>query len=274
MRPLVLTFGLLLALSRPALATTSCGAPGDKPDGWETAEPASVGIDPDMLCRLALRFGEWKEADLHAILIARHGKLVFEQYYTGSDQAWGKPAKVVTFGPTVSHDLRSITKSVVALLLGVGIEKGWVHDINQPVLSLLPGYSDLRTPERDRITVRDLLTMSAGLAWNEHLPYGDALNSETRMDSASDPCRFVLEQPVANPAGSVWTYSGGSAALIACVLRQTTGQSIDELARVNLFEPLGISTVKWARYPLTGDPVAASGLRLLPRDTLKFGNSF
>ena len=271
MKLLVLTFGLVLALSRPALATTSCGAPGDQHDGWETAAPATVGIDPGMLCRLALRFGEWKDADLHAILIARHDKLIFEQYYTGSDQSWGKPAGIVTFGPAASHDLRSITKSVVALLLGIGIEKGWVHDIDQPILSLLPSYSDLRTPEKDRITVRDVLTMSAGLAWNEDLPYGDPLNSETQLDSASDPCRFVLEQPVANPSGSVWTYSGGSAALIACVLRKTTRHSIDELARVHLFEPLGISSVEWARYPLTGEPVAASGLRLLPRDTLKFG---
>ena len=69
----------------------------------------------------------------------------------------------------------------------------------------------------------------------------------------------------------MWTYSGGSAALIACALHKATGKPIDELARDALFEPLGISHVEWARYPSTGEPVAASGLRLLPRDTLKFG---
>ena len=99
-------------------------------------------------------------------------------HYTGPDQTWGRPSDNVVFGPAVPHDLRSITKSVVALLLGIGIEKGWVHDVDQPVLSLLPSYADLRTPEKDRVTLRDLLTMSAGFAWNEDLPYSDPANSE------------------------------------------------------------------------------------------------
>lgn len=271
LRTLILALGAVLAICAPAAAQTACGAPGPQADGWQTAEPASVGLDPAALCRLASRFAAWKEANVHAVLVARHGRLVFEQYFTGSDQQWGRPPADVAFGPSVPHDLRSITKSVVSLLVGVGIDKGWVHDIDQPVFSLLPDYADLRTPEKERITLRDLLTMSAGLTWSEDLPYSDPKNSETGMDTAADPCRYVLEQPVADPAGTVWTYSGGSAALIACVLRKATGKTIDELARTALFEPLGIAHVEWARYPRTGEPVAASGLRLLPRDTLKFG---
>jgi CubicO group peptidase (beta-lactamase class C family) len=258
-------------LAASVRAETVCGTPGDRPDGWTTTTPASVGIDPDMLCRLDTRFAAWKEADIHAILVARHGKLVFERYYTGSDQRWGESAVAVAFGPDVPHDLRSITKSVVSLVLGIGIGKGWIPDVDRPVLSLLPQYADLQTPEKAAVTLRDLLTMSAGLAWSEDLHYDDPANSETRMDQAADPCRFVLEQPIDTPPGTVWNYSGGSAALIACVLRRATGKPIDELARETLFEPLGITKVAWARHAQTGDPVAASGLRLLPRDTLKFG---
>ena len=271
MRSFLLAAGFALLASGPAFAQDACGVPGDQADGWTTAAPASVGVDPGMLCKLAQRFADWKEADVHAILVARHGKLVFERYYTGLDQRWGAPDAEVAFGPQVPHDLRSITKSVVALLLGVAIEKGWAPDIDKPILALLPQYAELRTPEKDAITLRHLLTMSAGLAWDEDRPYVDPANSETHMDLAPDPCRYVLEQPVAYPAGAVWTYSGGSAALIACALRKATGKPIDELARGALFEPLGITNVEWARYPATEEPVAASGLRLLPRDTLKFG---
>ncbi|MDR3514489.1 MAG: serine hydrolase [Azospirillaceae bacterium] len=271
MKSVLLATSLVCLLATAARAETPCGVPGDQPDGWATTAPASVGIDPALLCRLETRFAAWQEADIHAILVARHGKLVFERYYSGFDQRWGDPAVAVTFGPDVPHDLRSITKSVVSLLLGIGIAKGWIADVEQPVFSLLPHYADLRTPDKAAITLRDLLTMSAGLAWNEDLPYADPANSETRMDQAADPCRFVLEQPVVTTPGAVWNYSGGSAALIACALRQATGKPIDELARENLFEPLGITRVEWARYPQAGDPVAASGLRLRPRDTLKFG---
>ncbi len=271
MHVLLLAFALSLALVATALADPPCGAPSARDDGWDAATPASVGIDADKLCALAQRLMEWKAADIHAVLIARHGKLIFEQYYSGFDQHWGEPAREVVFGPDVPHDLRSITKSVVALVLGIAVDKGWVKDLDQPVLSLLPRYAGLKNPDKERITLRDLLTMSAGLEWNEDSPYGDPSNSETDMDMAADPCRYVLERPVAHPPGSVWTYSGGSAALIACVLRQATGQSIDKLAQRTLFDPLGIKQVSWARYPVTGDPVAASRLRLVPRDTLKIG---
>ncbi|NTJ67868.1 serine hydrolase [Agrobacterium rhizogenes] len=270
-RILTLSFSVGLAFSAYAYAETNCGAPSGGAAGWEIAGPGDVGVDPNLLCSLVQHGADLKENNVHAILVARHGKLIFEQYYSGSDEKWGQQLGDVTFGPTVPHDLRSISKSVVSLVLGIGIDKGWVHDIDQPVFALLPNYADLRSPEKDRVRLRDLLTMSSGLTWNEHLPYGNPENSETRMDRAADPCRFVLEQPVQHSPGSVWNYSGGSAALIACVLHQATGKTIDQLAEENLFKPLGISNAEWAPYPKIGAPVAASGLRLLPGDTLKIG---
>ena len=60
-----------------------------------------------------------------------------------------------------------MTKSVTALVLGVAIDRGIVSDVDQSVLSFFPDYADLRTPEKDRITIRHLLTMSMGLAWSD-----------------------------------------------------------------------------------------------------------
>ena len=119
--------------------------------------------------------------------------------------------------------------------------------------------------------MRHLLTMSAGLKWNEDIPYGDPGNSETQMDRAPDPARFVLSQDVVAPAGELYNYSGGSAVLIQTILKQATGKSLDVLTHDLLFAPLGIEQVEWVRYPATGEPIAASGLRLLPRDFAKLG---
>jgi CubicO group peptidase (beta-lactamase class C family) len=58
----------------------------------------------------------------------------------------------------------------------------------------LPDYADLRSPEKDRITLRHLLTMSQGLAWDKDLPYSDPANSETQMDKAPDPVRYALSR--------------------------------------------------------------------------------
>ncbi|MGO4339458.1 serine hydrolase domain-containing protein [Labrys sp. KB_33_2] len=273
---IILTGMTTAGLSGSAAAQSTCGTPGKGTSGkgtsdWPIAAPEDVGLDPQNLCTLAQKLDAAKEDNIHALLIARHGKLVFERYFTGSDSHWGQPAKEVAFGPDVPHDLRSISKSVVSLLFGIALDKGWIGSIDQPVLVVLPVYADLATPEKRGITLRHLLTMSPGLAWNEQLAYDNPANSESRMDMAKDPCRYALEQPVAHDPGLVWTYSGGTTGLLACVLQQATGKPLDELARENLFEPMGITKVEWARYPQNGGPVAASGLRLLPADTLKFG---
>jgi CubicO group peptidase (beta-lactamase class C family) len=142
--------------------------------------------------------------------------------------------------------------------------------VDQAVLPQFPDYADLRSPQRDQITLRHLLTMSQGLAWDEDLPYSNPANSEIRMDSSSDPVRYALSQPIVTPPGAVYNYSGGSATIIAALLRKSTGQTLDALARTELFEPLGITDFEWTHFA-SGDPVAASGLRMRPRDLAKIG---
>ncbi|MGO1077342.1 serine hydrolase domain-containing protein [Inquilinus sp. CA228] len=222
------------------------------------------------LCALGPALEAWPEGNAHAVLVVRHGRLVYEHYFAGEDERWGQPLGKIPHDAETKHDLRSITKSVTSLLVGIAVDYGWIKDIDAPVLALLPQYADLRSPETDRITLRHLLTMSSGLAWSEDLPYSDPRNSERLMSDAPDPYRYVLEQPFAAAPGERWTYSGGSTALLSAVLKQASGRSLDVLAQEVLFAPLGIVDVEWVRYP-NGDPVAASGLRLRPRDIAKLG---
>ncbi|SDR46742.1 CubicO group peptidase, beta-lactamase class C family [Rhizobiales bacterium GAS191] len=247
-----------------------CATPAPTEDGWQAAAPDAVGFDPAVLCGIGPRFKEWTAADIHSVLVIRHGKLVYEQYFAGADERLGQSIGIVNYDAATMHDLRSITKSVTALVLGIEIGKGQIAGVDQPVLPQLPDYGDLRSPERDKITLRHLLTMSQGLVWNEDLPYSNPANSEIRMDYSSDPVRYALSQPVQAPPGTVYTYSGGSATIIAALLRKATGHTLDELARADLFEPLGIADFEWIHFP-SGDPVAASGLRMRPRDLAKIG---
>ncbi|MFI4987313.1 MAG: serine hydrolase domain-containing protein [Alphaproteobacteria bacterium] len=248
----------------------NCGAPAAAEDGWQVAAPGAVGLDPRTLCSIGPRFAAWTAADIHAVLVIRHGKLVYEQYFAGADERLGRSVGTVNFDVATKHDLRSITKSITALVLGIEIGKGQIAGIDQPVLPQLPDYADLRSPEKDQITLRHLLTMSQGMAWNEDLPYSNPANSEIQMDYAPDPVRYALAQPVETPPGMVYNYSGGSATIIAALLRKATGQTLDALARRDLFEPLGIADYEWVHFP-SGDPAAASGLRMRPRDLVKIG---
>lgn len=195
---------------------------------------------------------------------------MFEQYFTGADEIWGRSQGEVKFDARTRHDLRSVSKSLTSLLGGLAIQRGKIATVDEPVVKFFPEYAELDTPERRRITLRHLLTMSMGVAWDETIPYSNPANSEIRMTFAPDPERFALEQPIVAPPGRVYNYSGGATALLGAVVRKTTGQALDQFAREALLGPLGITDFEWVG--LTGKgPAAASGARMRPRDMAKLG---
>ena len=146
-------------------------------------------------------------------------------------RVWGEPLGNVAHGPDSKHDLRSVTKSVISLLLGIALDRKLINGIDDSVISFFPQYPDLHTPQKERITLRHLLTMSAGLEWNENVPFSDPKNSAMRMLSSADRCRYVLEQPVAVPAGQVWNYNSGGTLLLEAVIANAAGGALDDVAR-------------------------------------------
>jgi CubicO group peptidase (beta-lactamase class C family) len=266
--------GLALSLSllfpSIALAQAPCGAPAVLDDGWRVTTAEAAGLDPAILCALTERFTAFKQANVHSVLVARHGALVFEQYFAGEDDPWGGPRSPVTFNPALKHDLRSISKSVVSLLVGIAIDRKLIASVDEPVFKFFPEHADLRTPEKDRILIRHVLAMASGLAWDETIPYTDPRNSEIRMGTAADPLRFVLEQPVAAAPGTTYNYGGGDTHLLAAVIQRVSRRTLQEFAREALFEPLGITDWRWNSYS-NGAIAAASGLQMRPRDIARLG---
>jgi CubicO group peptidase (beta-lactamase class C family) len=263
----------LLALCSTVAAqeTQACGTPISNGDGWTIDRPESVGLDTGQLCKLDKFIAQWKEANIHAVVVARAGKLVMERYYTGPDERWGTPIGTIAYAPDVKHDLRSISKSVTSLLVGIALRQGKFPDLDSAVIDQFPDYASLRNADNERITFRHLLTMSSGLKWDESVPYSNPANSELQMIRAADPIRYVLEQPVIAPPGGVYNYNGGNTTLLAAVLTKFTGKRLDDYAKEKLFGPLGITDFEWVNLPSTGQPAAASGLRLRPRDAAKLG---
>lgn len=270
---------LLISLACPAGAqnsaplVTNCGMPTAIGDGWTLGTPAEAKLDSEVLCGIEKLIEQWPEANIHAATVVRDGKLILELYYRGEDQRY-RPGTlgIVQFAPDVKHDLRSISKSVTSMLVGIALNEGTFPPLDTPVLDAFPEYADLRTPEKMRITFRRLLAMSSGLVWDEtRKPPGDPANSWTQMIRANDPVRFVLEQRVVSAPGDSFTYSSGDTTVLGRVLAKATGKRLNDYAREKLFSPLGISDFEWGELLSTGEPAAASGLRLRPRDTAKLG---
>jgi CubicO group peptidase (beta-lactamase class C family) len=244
--------------------------PVDHQDGWTTAPANSVGLDLELLSALTEVLGNSPQANVHALLVVRGGRLVLEQYFSGEDERWGTPLGRVDFDAEVKHDIRAVTASIVGLLVGIALDRAWIDGVDEPVGGYFPEYADVIKADKANIRLSHLLTMSAGLAWDEARPYSDPANSELGMNAAPDPYRFVFEQPMVAPPGRCYAYSSGASGLLAAVLKKTTGRQLDTLVRTALFEPLDIKDVEWLRY-VNGDPVAGWGLRLRPRDLAKIG---
>jgi CubicO group peptidase (beta-lactamase class C family) len=134
-----------------------------------------------------------------------------------------------------------------------------------------PAYQDLVSdPARRRMTVAHALTMTVGTEWDETLPYSDPRNSEIAMEFAADRYRFVLERPLVAPPGSRRVHNGGAAAVLGHLIARGTGERLHDFARARLFGPLGILETEWVAGS-NGEPAAASGLRMRPRDLARIG---
>lgn len=261
------------ALAQPARGgAAGCAAPASIGDGWEIAAPAEVGLDGEALCA-ALEPIRAGNANVHAVVVVRHGRLVAELYRAGLDRSiWSVATSETEFGPSVLHDLRSVSKSVVGLLVGIALQEGKIPSVDTPALSFFPEYPELRSPDREAITLAHLLSMSSGLDWNESLAtYGTLRNDETRLYWDWAPARFVLGRPIAAPPGTVFNYNGGGTAVLADVLERTTHQPLRELVERELFAPLGIDHWEWVR-DLWRRSIAFAGLRMRPRDLAKVGS--
>jgi len=237
---------------------------------WPTATPEAVGLDAAPLNALAARIENDPSVNIHSVLIVKGGSLVFERYFSGSDEDWGTDLGVVEFGPDTRHDLRSVSKSVTSALVGIAVGEGRLPGIGTSTLDLFPAYAEQLAPDKRELRLEHILTMTAGLDWFEPSDYTNPGNDEIRMITSADPVAFVLGRSFAAPPGEQFQYNGGLPTLLGYLLEQAYGQRGDQILREKLLEPLGIEHFDF-RANDNGLLAYASGIRLRPRDMAKFG---
>jgi CubicO group peptidase (beta-lactamase class C family) len=192
---------------------------------------------------------------LGSVLVAQHGKLLYERYFTGDAETL--------------RDTRSATKSITSMLFGIARA-----DVAQPVLPLLPERArKLKNPDprKDRMTVEDLLTMSGPLDCDDWVDASPG--NEEKMYPQKDWAQFVLDLPVRVPEERKFHYCTGGVFVLGEALQALTGKRADVYAREKLFSPLGIDKVQWVYSPL-GEPQTGGGLRLRSRDLLKLAQLY
>lgn len=248
------TFPFAAALAFGGEAGPGCGGPSDLHDGWVISSPEQQGFGPALLCAMGKGVMDGKLANVDSIVVVRHGVLVYERYFDYPNQ--------LSFHVTIKHVGNSMTKSVVSLLVGIAMDRGLIKDPDTPIFSYFPEYADLRTPEKDRITLRNLLTMSSGL---------NSFDFEPMLRRYHDPYRHALEMTLVRDPGISFEYNSLGTELVGAVLQKVSGKAVDILARENIFAPLDINDIDWYGRLGNGVPMSSSGLSLRPRDWAKIG---
>ena len=202
----LLLCAVLLAALLPACgqAPTS-GMPPQTGDGWQTADPASVGLDAKKLDQAVARIRDGTYQNVHSLLVVKDGKLVFEEYFRGytwsysGDQFRGD---LVDFDRDTRHNLASVTKSFTSALVGIALDQGLIGGVEDKVFAYFPEYAHLQEDGKDRITLEHLLTMRSGLEWNEmELPYDNTRNDLVQLFRVPDPIEYISVQAARHRTG-------------------------------------------------------------------------
>jgi CubicO group peptidase (beta-lactamase class C family) len=242
---------------RPPGAQYAYKVPVADGDGWRVARAADVGMDEAALAAIVQKVGEIDPVPrtaplIQSLLIARHGRLVLDEYFFG-------------FDADRLHDLRSASKTITSVMAGAA-----KIDMSTPAY---PAFGDTRS-DRARITVGHFLTHSSGLACDDNDDNSPG-NEDKMYNQPAQPdwYRFILDLSVVHDPGTVYAYCSGGINVAAGVVGRTTSTWIPAFFAQKVAEPLGIH--RWAMNLMpTGDGYGGGGLYLRPRDLLKLGVAY
>ena len=195
--------------------------------------------------------------NVESFIVYDRGHIIFENYYQGIRK-------------DSLHHIQSQTKSIVSLLLGIAIDQGIIKDENEPVALYFPEYFDKNDSLKFRVTIKDLITMSAGFEWEEMIPFEDPKNDNTRMYRSGHWLEYALSRPMAAKPFTAFKYNSGCPMIVAGIIEKATRMPLDKFAEKTLFKALGIRNYRWVKDS-TGFCHAGGGLYLKPSDVIKIG---
>lgn len=211
--------------------------------------PTAFGLDKNSIASIHQRASEMDR--LYSLLILQKDTLIYERYYND-------------FTNEDFSNIKSASKSVLNLLIGIAIEKRMIQSIDQPIFEYLPElFSDSTDSRKREITIKHLMLMQSGLKPTSLSNYAPWVASE-------DWLQFALDQPLEAEPGKLYGYSTGDTHLLAAVLARAAGTKALDFAEEFLYGPMGIEIKEWSEDP-KGNNEGGNNVYIKPLDLAKIG---
>lgn len=198
-------------------------------------------------------FLSFEIGSLKSLIVSQNGSVLKETYRGNS-------------GAFIPHDVRSVTKSITSILIGIAIDKGFIKSINQPISDFLDTAAFHISRDKAAITIKDILTMSSGFEWDETATiydYNNWIYSDNQVN-------YLFSRPLVNKPGEVFNYNSGAMHLLSVIISTATNTNTISFAHKYLFDPLEIKRKSWDTDK-QGFHNGSAGLQLTPYDMIKIG---
>ncbi|MEP7324867.1 MAG: serine hydrolase domain-containing protein [Gemmatimonadota bacterium] len=242
--------------------------PAAENDGWLTARASATGMDEAALEGMIQHIADtsmlsYRSPFVHSILIARHGRLVMEEYFMGYDRS-------------MTHDTRSAAKTYASVMVGAAMLAGTPIGTDTRLYPLVGalGQGAPADPRRDRITIAHLMTHSTGLACDDN--QDDSPGNEDAMQQQTaqpDWWRYTLDLPMAYEPGTHYAYCSATMSLVGAALTAATHTWLPEYFDRTVARPLQFGRYYYNLQP-TLEGYLGGGIQIQPRDLLKIGQVY
>lgn len=215
-------------------------------DQLKTASIFEYINDTNALYELFKRIIRKEYGRIESFLIVKNEKLVLEEYF-------------YNYSHDDLHNIFSCTKSIVSLASGIALEKNGIKNTDQSIFDVLPQFRSLRTEENKEITLKHILTMTAGFEKSE----------KYKTEKPERIINNILSLDLETKPGEKFQYNSESPYLLGGIVHSLSGKTISEFTKEKLFIPMGIEYYDWKEE--NGNPHCESHLHMRPRDMAKIG---
>jgi len=196
-----------------------------------------------------------KNSNLYSLIVDQNDRIIYQRYFNGHTEA------------DLMND-QSLTKSIVSLLIGIAIDKGYISSVDEKIVSFFPELKRDTDQRMQEVTIREIMCQASGLYHEDLTQIGAFLSLPNQYD-------MVLKSPLVSEPGKVFHYNNAASHLLSVILTRATGMDTYTFAKKYLFSPMGITSLQWAK--MNDGYYDGSGLlsiRLRSADMMTIGTLF